>query len=266
MKNQGYLRMVTPLKAARLGLIAIFLLLFGGILVLQTVTKGHDRVLEFFSGNGPPPLEPGSHRSARISMCENEVYTETKYAFVSMLSGNLQLYAISAAKLGASIRRWSPLDMVMIEIKERPLDAEVRSHLQSVGWKICLVPAIPNPPSPKSNPYLDALMYTKLSVWGLVEYDAVAAIDSDMLVVNDPSPLFAHHLPLMRAANRSLAAARDRPLGSCILVSWRSAPFNAGLLLLRPDLAALAALRHAVDHVPHDLESAEQVPLPLLLI
>jgi hypothetical protein len=254
---------MTPRKANRAGIILIVIFTISYFILFQNVIPSQsEKAIQFFSSHKdrPSPQKP-SEFSIKLTLCENQVYAETKFSFVSMLSGNLRLYAISAIKLGSSIRRWSSLDMVMMEIKERPLDPEIRSQLQSAGWKVCIVPAIDSPPTKEKNPYLDALMYSKLNAWGLDQYDAIVAIDSDMLVVGNPAPLFEFHLPRMQAANRTIGAARDRPRSSCSLVSWATAPYNAGLLLFRPDTATLDRLRRAIIEVPHDVGSAEQVQL-----
>ena len=253
--------MFSPHKAARFGVVAIALVPFSCIYLFQNMIESQsEKAIEFFSRYTVSVKRVQSNFSKPLSLCENEVFAETNFSFVSMLSGNMKLYAISAIKLGVSIRRWSNQDMIMMEIRERPLSSEIRSHLQAVGWKICVVPAIASPPTTDTNPYLDALMYSKLNAWGLDQYTAIVVIDSDMLVVGDPSPLFDHHLPHMLAENRTLGAARDSPRAPCAMVSWKAAPFNAGLLLIQPAAATLRRLRRAVQLVPHDLASAEQAP------
>lgn len=261
--------MMSLRKASRAGIFAVTMMMCSYLILFpKSISSQSEKAVEFFLSRKERPALKTIEFSKQLTLCENEVFAETRFAFVSMLSGHLRLYAISAIKLGTSIRRWSGLDLVMMEIKERPLGPEIRSHLLAAGWKICTVPAIDSPPTQEKNPYLEALMYSKLNAWGLVQYEAIVAIDSDMLVVGDPTPLFEYHLPRMLAANRTIGAARDRPRGRCSLVSWSTAPFNAGLLLVRPSANTLAQLRRAVLDVPHDVGSAEQVlsqPLSLSL-
>mmetsp|Transcript_88190 Transcript_88190/g.234492 ORF Transcript_88190/g.234492 Transcript_88190/m.234492 type:complete len:341 (+) Transcript_88190:86-1108(+) len=252
------LKFNASLKAWFLGVLLATLTM---ILIVQLFFPGYADDLQLQLLNIPLVVPEKSNTTKLISICNDKVVASTPFAFVSMLSGNIRLYSLSAAKLGISIRRFSDQDLIMLEILERPLESETRELLHASHWQICAVSSVPNPPQAPANKYLDALMYTKLRAFGLEAYEAIAIVDSDTLVVGDPSPLFDVHVPNMVYGNYTVAAVRDHPIGSCIMVSWKAALFNAGVLLVRPSLAEMERLVAAVAAVPHDFDAAEQALL-----
>lgn len=211
----------------------------------EEFTYKHRRL---FPSTGPTP----------VSACLNPtVYATTKFAFVGILSVNEEVsrdvanYVAGAQKLGLSLGRFTNLDLVLMVPVDPSLYAEVSSAwshawmdlLSSSGWQICFVPVIDEVKMDESRFY-QAKLFSKLNAWRLVEYEAVAVLDSDMLCVSDPAPLFTHELPLMLKSNATLAAHRDHPgldappltlpmrlIGQC----WKvTSKFNAGLLLIKP--------------------------------
>mmetsp|Transcript_64389 Transcript_64389/g.172319 ORF Transcript_64389/g.172319 Transcript_64389/m.172319 type:complete len:240 (+) Transcript_64389:181-900(+) len=146
----------------------------------------------------------------------------------------------------------------MMEFESRPMMRCQRESFEESGWTICSLPTIQGPATDKTNRFLDALMYSKFNAWRLTEYQAVLLLDSDTMAVGDPTGAFRDVLPRMLAANRSLAAARDRPADTrCRFgTSWNH--FNAGVLLLLPSLETFAMLNRSISEVPHNVDSAEQ--------
>lgn len=79
-------------------------------------------------------------------------------------------------------------------------------------WHLCDVPLIDGPKEgylPKSR-FLDSGMFTKFNAWKFTEYDTIALMDSDILVLRDMSDLFTHYSAKMKAQNKSLAVVMSR--------------------------------------------------------
>lgn len=226
------------------------------------------RVRERHEHPRPPNYWRRAHGSAFLHVCKphdsrfaTSCIATTRFAAVSLLTlDDEDMYTQGAIKLARSLRWWFPaeqLDLVLMitsgfGISERP-DFDLRAQeLQAAGWnRFCWVRVIEHPDPPVFSRFHDMRAYSRLNVWGLTEYDAVLALDLDTLVIRDPSPLFTRHLPAMLAANQTLGAARDRPASL-------SDSFNAGVLLVVPEPAALPALFTGVSSVPHDVQYAEQ--------
>jgi hypothetical protein len=193
-----------------------------------------------------------------IQHCTNRVHATTKYAIVSLLSMDEQhFYTQSAIKLARSVRWWLSSEQVDLLMMATVMPLDIDAALQRAGWKICLVPVLEhahNTTLTTYNRFFEAKLYSKLNMWALSEYEGILYLDSDTLVIRDPSQLFTHHLPKMQMAGKTLGAVRDRP-------EIISKYFNAGVLLLSQDAKSLnpfGRLTRGISQVPHDESQAEQ--------
>lgn len=195
----------------------------------------------------------------------HETYGYTDFAFVSMITseGNegmigMPLYVKSAAKLGASIKQWTNIDTVMMVFGSTMLSGEHHTILTQAGWIMCYMSSIENPSSGASSRFLSTKMYSKLNVWSLAEYEAVVMVDSDMLCVRDPVPLFTDVYQHMKQFGYQVAAAEDVPKTRTFKCNYEISKFNAGLLVLHPNVTLLMSLKDAIHTLPHQHEQAEQ--------
>jgi len=202
-----------------------------------------------------------------LSLCrknQGEVRASTDYAVVSLYSGNFALYGSSAIKLAKSITQFTSLDKILMVLSSVYMLPHEYMSFEKAGWIICRVEDISNPPVvKKNNRFLEAKLYSKFNAWRLVEYKAVLLMDSDTLAVGNPAVAFQQELPLMIKTNKTLGAARDLPYSPC---RFGFAPqyFNAGVLLLIPNLHTFQFLNSSISTVPHDTDWAEQSLLNVL--
>ena len=199
-----------------------------------------------------PRTEFPFHHAKPLHICP-ETSAVTAFAFVAMLSNHFHEYGMGAAKLGHTLRRHSNLDLVMFELRTSPIPPATRELLNRSGWRICLVPPLNGPADvpQNTNRFLEAMVYSKLQAWRLIEYKAIALIDIDTLAVKDPSDIFTVQLPLMLTANKTLGAVRDHPSVSCYgSGAWNA--FNAGLLLIVPSTRTFTRLINSIDRFPHN--------------
>ena len=212
------------------------------------------------------------HNKKKIQACqENEIYTATEYAIVSILTLPIANYVQSAAKLGKSVRQWRQpheLDLIMLVLPSVFSTADTLSYklsLVNTGWKICTVPVIECACDEKktdNNRFIEAKMYSKFNAWRLTEYKVLAIIDSDTLFVGDPMRLFHTEYKHMISKGLTIAASLDRPIHS--VCSWGNMPvgsFNAGVLLLIPNQDTYSMLVASIKSVKHNIQAAEQALL-----
>ena len=166
-------------------------------------------------------------RPKQINICRQEAsLANTRYAIVSMLNVDSAHFHIqSAVKLAKSARLWFPtdhMDMIMMTIED--LAITVKDHaslaknnllLKKAGWNIiCSTPQIERPK-----------MISRLHVNAFAEYEAILFLDTDTLIIREPTQLFMHHLPGMIKEGFSLAAVRPAKLSNV---------FNPGVVLMIP--------------------------------
>ena len=195
------------------------------------------------------------------------IHAKTRYAIVSLISTDLEHYVPSAIKLAKSVRWWftaDQMDLVMMMTNQNRAahDAHFKFELERSGWNICMIPVIDHTKNlifSPGNRFFKAKMYSKLNVFALNEYEAVLFLDSDTLVVNEPSLLFTHHLMEMKKARLNLGAARDSPV-------QLSHYFNAGVLLILFDDKQLTFdnMIASISQVKHEANQAEQGLLNIL--
>jgi lipopolysaccharide biosynthesis glycosyltransferase len=259
---------------------AVLILLIGVTFVTYTIHKtealwGGKKLWNELKSQ-PFTAAPHTQMTA-IEICQASsrelAVAQTRYAFVTMLSENFEEYGDGTVKLGVSLRQHTSLDLIMFELQGHVIPDSIRQRQRRAGWKICTVSPIDHPMRAhfKQNRFHSAHVYTKLHAWALTEYDGVAWLDADTLVLRDPTAeLFEHHLPQMQNSNLRLGAVRDHPLPDNVCHS-RLGPlqvmpvfseFNAGVLLLKPSDDTWRALKEGIDSVPHEAgRDAEQAYL-----
>lgn len=192
----------------------------------------------------------------------------TRFAIVSLLTTDAtSLYTQSAMKLSRSIRRWLNTDridlVIMVTdgfgITEHWHDFETYHSvaLSQAGWNvICKVPAIDHPKPVLDSRFHTAKMYSKLNLWGLTEYEALLYVDSDTLIISEPTRIFTRHYPAMVRRGYELGAARDRP-------AVFQHNFNAGVMLIIPR-RPLHQMISSINTTAHEGSWAEQGLLNVL--
>ena len=257
MKEHGRCRLLSrPLVGLLTVLILISVWCIDSI-VLQRIREGEPPLLRALKARvaavRPQTTEGDINRMVSLHHCKNVLAFNKaqQYAVVSLLTMGLTHYVQSAVKLAKSLRFWKiKADLIMLVI-EMP-SANYRKDLEDTGWNICHVPVIEGNTT-VSSVFLQTKMYSKLNAWALIEYDAILYVDSDTLVIRDPSPLFHTHLPAMEKAGLTLGAAWDRP--------QPAKNFNAGVLLLIPSISTFRQLQSSILTVPHNPYMAEQALL-----
>lgn len=208
-----------------------------------------------------PTFTAPRERIERLSQCSNAVWAHSRFAFVTLITMDSPLYKLSAQKLGVMLQQWLPeVDRILIT------DHSISNlfDLKHSGWKVCLMDLIDGPKAAEqhanTNRFIQTKMYSKFNVWKLTQYEAVCFLDSDTMVVGDPSDLFTRHFPQMKQQGFEFAAALDRPMHNQCLTGWNmpEGSFNAGVLLFQPNLTVAEHLVQSIERVPHNSGMAEQ--------
>ena len=196
-----------------------------------------------------------SPAKAASTLCNN-TDANTAFAVASLLVVNgfeQDQYLQGMCKLGHAIKQFARIDCVLLVLENGiKLSSDEQATIAHCGWKVCFVTAIPGPPLPGyyTNRFLEAKLYTKLRMWELVQYKAVLYIDLDTLIVRQFAGVFQEHLPRMTAAGLTLGMGYNR---------YPDGPdFNAGVMLLVPDLVQFESLTAGIGSTQHDVELAEQ--------
>ena len=201
----------------------------------------------------------------KLQTCNVDAYGYTDFAFVSMITSegveglnDLSRYVKSAAKLGTSIKQWTNLDTVIMVVGSSPLSAQHHITLTQAGWIVCYVNSIENPNSGVENRFLHTKMYSKLNVWSLVEYKAVVMVDSDILCLRDPISLFTGVYTHMKQFGYHVAAAVDVPKVPTSRCNYETDKYNAGVLVLMPNMSLFVSMKDSIYTLHHNYEHAEQ--------
>jgi len=167
-----------------------------------------------------------------ISSCLNaDVFATTSFAFASVYDfkyDNPEDWSKWSTtnpfkKLGMSMRRFTNLDhLLLVPVSEKqfynvksPVHKIYWDQYRNLEWKVCFVPRVNH--------------FSKLTVWGLIEYEGVTILDSSTFCVSNPSLLFTYHLPNMIKQNMSLGANIE--VKSC---AHKNTELNDAVLLIRP--------------------------------
>jgi len=118
----------------------------------------------------------------------------------------------------------------MVAMVHEGLPHEVQLDLEIDGWQVLLVPPLPNPnvARVRDRPWF-ATTYSKLHVFGLMQFDVVVFVDADTLPLANLDALF--HLNVTHFA----AAPEMMPPDT----------FNTGLMVVRPSQALHARVMDA---------------------
>ncbi|SFT40089.1 Lipopolysaccharide biosynthesis protein, LPS:glycosyltransferase [Kosakonia arachidis] len=130
------------------------------------------------------------------------------FAWVTLLTqpGYLRGVETLQHSLRASGSPWPLVVMVTPAI-----DDNLRQHLQMLGCRVKDVPVV-GPDPALAHRYANerfAEVWSKLAVWRLTEYQRVAFLDADMLVINNMDEVFS--LPLAADAIAACHACRCNP-------------------------------------------------------
>ena len=142
-------------------------------------------------------------------------------------------YVTGAVKLGRSIHAHTtvPLDLVVMELKSKPLSKPAWKLLRSAGWQRCVVERIaPLDEEGTFGRFRD--QFTKLHAWGMTIYKTLLYLDSDTLVLHSIDNLLRVDL-----GAKKLGVARDFGAGK-----WRPT-FNMGVFLIHPNRTEYKRLR-----------------------
>tara|TARA_B100001142_G_scaffold74591_1_gene75288 strand:- start:2517 stop:3629 length:1113 start_codon:yes stop_codon:yes gene_type:complete len=209
-----------------------------------------------------------------LHLCPS-VQQRKRFAIASMLTRtqnkeDFYFYQLGAAKLASSIHLWSPhvlglVDLVLLIATDNathPALSVNESLLHNAGWSLCHTAIIESPDNDmlSMNRFLQAHMFSRLRMWQLIQYDAVLSIDVDAIVISDISILFVRHYPIMKRRNLTLGAVGDGLLLPCTNANARRSAtnFNAGVILLQPDMNTFRRLVNTIHSQAYTKEMAEQ--------
>ena len=192
-----------------------------------------------------------------VALCGG-ITRRSRFAVVTMISAegsgaaSLCLYANSAAKLGASLRRFVHLDMIAL-VFDSGNATFTRQHAEELetqgGWQVCKLPPLHTRPPPAINRYHTAKMFSKLHVWSLVEYEGILYVDADVLCLRSPAEIFTDVMPAMREEGTTLAMVRH---------GTEANTFNAGVMAVLPRAGAAVSMLEREPHTTYDYSLAEQ--------
>jgi len=154
--------------------------------------------------------------------CLNEDFNPKNSVGVwTMLNDNMD-YVKGAAKLGRGVRAKTktPLDLVVMELRTKPLSEDTWEILRPVGFIKCSVDSIKAPAKTRGDL---TEKFAVLHVWAMEVYERVVFLDADTFVQNSIDDLI--HMDL-----------KGKPLGVTKDIRARKwvDTFNSGVMLLRP--------------------------------
>ncbi len=155
--------------------------------------------------------------------CLNDDFRpQNKIGVWTMLNDNMD-YVKGAAKLGMGIRKKTktPLDLVVMELKSKPLSADTWKILEPAGFLRCSVESIKAPAKTRGDL---KEKFAVLHVWGMEVYEKVVFLDADTYPQNSIDDLI--NMDLQGKAVGVTKDIRDR--------KWVDT-FNSGVLLLHPN-------------------------------
>jgi hypothetical protein len=141
----------------------------------------------------------------------------------TMLNDNMD-YVKGAAKLGIGVRAKTktPLDLVVMELKTKPLSDEMWDILRPAGFIKCSVESIKAPEKTRSDL---KEKFAVLHVWAMEVYETVVFLDADTFVQNSIDDLI--HMDL-----------KGKPVGVTKDIRARKwvETFNSGVMVLHPSM------------------------------
>lgn len=141
----------------------------------------------------------------------------------TMLNDNMS-YVKGAAKLGKAVRQKTktPIDLVVMELKSKPLSEKEWEILRPAGFIRCSVESIK---APKKTRHDLSEKFAVLHVWAMEVYETVVFLDADTFVQNS-----IDHLIKMDLKGKALGVTKDIRAGKWVET------FNSGVMVLHPDL------------------------------
>jgi Glycosyl transferase family 8 len=198
----------------------------------------------------------GEHQLHRdlvaVTPCQNSDFKPFRQTAVVTLntgpSKYLQAYINGTIVLGLSVKKHSKIDvdLLLLEINNKPLPDAVWPLLAHVGWKRCVVRKIEPPRKPHRN-FAD--QFTKLHMWGLSPYKSVVYMDSDTFAVGPIDNLLT-----MDLEGKRIGASRDFRA-----MKWTKG-FNLGVCKIQPNATEYNRLLELVrsDAVEYENVMSEQ--------
>jgi alpha-N-acetylglucosamine transferase len=141
----------------------------------------------------------------------------------TMLNDNMD-YVKGAAKVGLGVRKTTktPLDLVVMELKSKPLSEETWKILGPSGFIRCSVESIKAPAKTRGDL---TEKFAVLHVWAMEVYETVVFLDADTFVQNSIDDLI--HMDLK---GKPLGVTKDIRGGKWVET------FNSGVMVLHPTL------------------------------
>ena len=164
----------------------------------------------------------------KTNKCVNDDFRPQRDVAVWTMLTDGAGYVEGAIKLGYSVKRHTtlPLDLVVMELSNKPLKDETWSRLRVVGWKRCVVNRIaPLDESGTFGRFQD--QFTKLHAWGMTAYKTLLYLDSDTLV--------------MRSIDDLSSTLQQILAWQGITLEESGSTFNMGVFLIHPDAHELRA-------------------------
>lgn len=141
----------------------------------------------------------------------------------TMLNDNMS-YVKGAAKLGLGVRRKTktPVDLVVMELKSKPLGEDMWELLKPAGFIRCSVESIKAPEKTRGDL---KEKFAVLHVWAMEVYKTVVFLDADTFVQNGIDDLIE-----MDLKGKALGVTKDIRGGKWVET------FNSGVMVLHPSL------------------------------
>jgi len=165
-----------------------------------------------------------SSQKSKAHHCLNDDFNPQNTVGVwTMLNDNLA-YVKGAAKLGLGVKRKTktPIDLVVMELKSKPLGEDMWEVLMPSGFIRCSVESIKAPEKTRGDL---TEKFAVLHVWAMEVYETVVFLDADTYVQNSIDDLI--HMDL-----------QGKPLGVTKDIRERKwvETFNSGVMLLHPSV------------------------------
>ena len=211
---------------------AIFVsLLLSAIAIFVAVTLNPSEItgtLDSISISAPAVqtelIRSSKKRTTTTHHCLNEdFHPQNTVGVWTMLNDNMD-YVKGAAKLGTGVRTKTktPLDLVVMELKSKPLGEEMWKILQPAGFIKCVVESIKAPEKTRGDL---KEKFAVLHVWAMEVYETVVFLDADTFVQNGIDDLI--HMDLK---GKPLGVTKDIRGGQWVET------FNSGVMVLHPSM------------------------------
>lgn len=170
----------------------------------------------------------------RIDSCLNDVAAKNNLAFVTLAIADHPDYVKSAAKLLKTVIKNThgvKYDKILIELKEKPLDSNLKQVLIRSGWDfVCTVNRIgPIKDTGTIKTYRD--LFTKLIIFNMTQYEGIVTMDADTIVIGNITELFYLYKKI-DFLKYYIAVGPDIDFHTRYDTIIR---FNAGIFIVRPN-------------------------------